>query len=101
MRRQPEHVIQFLFTELGTVGSVDGSQRLVIKGRFMPVQIEKVLRQYIGACLRRFDLSKKTDESLSFFVHALFSGSRIRHLQDLSIASDAPHKGKPYLLYDV
>ncbi|UZJ52597.1 hypothetical protein CBS101457_001917 [Exobasidium rhododendri] len=47
MRRQPEHVIQFLFTELGTVGSVDGSQRLVIKGRFMPVQIEKVLRQYI------------------------------------------------------
>lgn len=48
MHRQPEHVIQFLFSELGTVGSVDGSQRLVIKGRFMPVQIEKVLRKYIG-----------------------------------------------------
>ena len=48
MHRQPDHVIQFLFTELGTVGSVDGSQRLVIKGRFQPVQIEKVLRKYIG-----------------------------------------------------
>lgn len=34
MHRQPEHVIQFLFAELGTSGSVDGSGRLVIKGRF-------------------------------------------------------------------
>jgi translation initiation factor 2 subunit 2 len=48
MRRQPDHVIQFLFSELGTVGSLDGSQRLIIKGRFQPVQIEKVLRHYIG-----------------------------------------------------
>lgn len=47
MHRQPEHVIQFLFTELGTVGSVDGSQRLIIRGRFQPKQIENVLRRYI------------------------------------------------------
>lgn len=47
MHRQPDHVIQYLFTELGTVGSVDGSQRLVIRGRFQPAQIEKVLRKYI------------------------------------------------------
>ena len=32
MRRQPDHVMQFLFTELGTSGSVDGNGRLVIKG---------------------------------------------------------------------
>jgi len=36
MRRQPEHVIQFLFTELGTSGSVDGNGRLVIKGTPRP-----------------------------------------------------------------
>jgi translation initiation factor 2 subunit 2 len=48
LHRQPDHVIQFLFAELGTVGSLDGSQRLIIKGRFQPVQIEKVLRHYIG-----------------------------------------------------
>jgi translation initiation factor 2 beta subunit (eIF-2beta)/eIF-5 len=48
MHRQPEHVIQFLFTELGTSGSIDGSQRLVIKGRFQQKQIENVLRRYIG-----------------------------------------------------
>ena len=48
MHRQPEHVIQFLFAELGTTGSVDGSGRLVIKGRFQQKQIENVLRRYIG-----------------------------------------------------
>lgn len=48
MHRQPEHVIQFLFAELGTTGSVDGEKRLVIKGRFQPKQLENVLRRYIG-----------------------------------------------------
>ncbi|CAG8459400.1 5688_t:CDS:2 [Racocetra fulgida] len=47
-KRQPEHVIQFLFAELGTSGSIDGSQRLVIRGRFVQKQIENVLRRYIG-----------------------------------------------------
>ncbi|CAG8779976.1 8175_t:CDS:2, partial [Gigaspora rosea] len=47
MHRQPEHVIQFLFGELGTSGSIDGSQRLVIRGRFVQKQIETVLRRYI------------------------------------------------------
>lgn len=48
MHRQPDHVIQFLFAELGTTGSVDGAGRLVIKGRFQQKQIENVLRRYIG-----------------------------------------------------
>ncbi|KAF8576271.1 hypothetical protein K439DRAFT_1640631 [Ramaria rubella] len=47
MHRQPDHVIQFLFSELGTTGSVDGAGRLVIKGRFQQKQIENVLRRYI------------------------------------------------------
>ena len=48
MHRPPEHVIQFMFAEMGTTGSVDGSGRLVIKGRFQQKQIEHVLRRYIG-----------------------------------------------------
>jgi translation initiation factor 2 subunit 2 len=48
MKRNDEHVTQFLFAELGTSGSVDGSKRLVIKGRFQQKQIENVLRRYIG-----------------------------------------------------
>jgi len=48
MKRTDEHVTQFLFAELGTSGSVDGTRRLVIKGRFQQKQIENVLRRYIG-----------------------------------------------------
>ncbi|KAJ7594995.1 translation initiation factor [Mycena floridula] len=47
MHRQPEHVIQYLFSEMGTTGSVDGASRLVIKGRFQQKQVENVLRRYI------------------------------------------------------
>jgi len=47
MHRQPDHVIQYLFSELGTSGSIDGSSRLVIKGRFQQKQIENVLKRYI------------------------------------------------------
>ena len=48
MKRSDEHVTQFLFAELGTTGSTDGSRRLVIKGKFLQKQIENVLRRYIG-----------------------------------------------------
>jgi translation initiation factor 2 subunit 2 len=48
MKRSDEHVTQYLFTELGTSGSTDGSRRLVIKGKFLQKQIENVLRRYIG-----------------------------------------------------
>lgn len=47
LQRSPEHVIQYLFAELGTSGSVDGQKRLIIKGRFQPKQLENVLRRYI------------------------------------------------------
>lgn len=47
MKRSDEHVTAFLFAELGTSGSTDGSRRLVIKGRFQAKQLEAVLRKYI------------------------------------------------------
>ncbi|KAL5231884.1 hypothetical protein ABZP36_030660 [Zizania latifolia] len=47
MHRQPEHVIMFLLAEMGTSGSLDGQQRLVIKGRFVPENFEAILRRYI------------------------------------------------------
>lgn len=47
MHRQPEHVLQFLYSELGTQGSIDGAQRLIMKGRYTQKQIENVLRKYI------------------------------------------------------
>lgn len=47
LQRNPEHLIQFLFAELGTSGSIDGEKRLVLKGKFQPKQMESVLRRYI------------------------------------------------------
>lgn len=47
MHRQNEHVMSFVLAELGTEGSIDGNQRLVVKGRYVPKQIESLLKKYI------------------------------------------------------
>lgn len=47
LHRQPKHLLAFLLAELGTSGSLDGTNQLIIKGRFQQKQIETVLRRYI------------------------------------------------------
>lgn len=39
--------MNFILSELGATGSVDGDNKLVIKGRFQQKQIESVLKAYI------------------------------------------------------
>ncbi|KDQ56651.1 hypothetical protein JAAARDRAFT_47997 [Jaapia argillacea MUCL 33604] len=80
MHRQPEHVIQFLFSEMGTTGSVDGQGRLVIKGRFQQKQVENVLRRYIVEYVtcktcKSFD-TLLTKENRIFFMTCESCGSR-------------------------
>ena len=48
MHRQPDHVLNFMMGELGTSGSLDGQQRLIVKGRFLPKAFEGVLRRYVN-----------------------------------------------------
>ena len=43
----------FLMAELGTSGSIDGSNQLIIKGKFMQKQVESVLKKYISESLCR------------------------------------------------
>ncbi|EPS36164.1 hypothetical protein H072_10260 [Dactylellina haptotyla CBS 200.50] len=80
MKRNPDHIIQFIFAELGTNGSVDGSGRLVIKGRFQQKQLESVLRRYIveyltcGTCKSPNTTLNK--ENRLFFVSCNICGSR-------------------------
>jgi translation initiation factor 2 subunit 2 len=76
MKRTEEHVTAYLFAELGTSGSVDGSRRLVIKGRFQQKQIENVLRKYISKSLPTHGECRL----VSNFCH-----SRICHLQDVQV----------------
>lgn len=53
LKRQPKHVLQFLMAELGTTGSIDGNNCLIVKGRFQQKHFESVLRKYIkvSVCL--------------------------------------------------
>jgi len=81
MKRFDEHVTQFLFAELGTSGSVDGSKRLVIRGKFQQKQLENVLRRYIleyvtcRTC-KSPDTELKKGENRLFFVTCNSCGSR-------------------------
>jgi len=88
---QPEHVIQFMFAEMGTTGSVDGAGRLVIKGRFQQKQVENVLRRYIG-------LSPKVLRDLPLVYSAY---SRIRDMQNVQIARHPLDEGESYLFHGV
>lgn len=47
LRRTSKHLQAFLLAELGTSGSVDANNQLIIKGRFQQKQIENILRRYI------------------------------------------------------
>merc|ERR1719283_106254 len=47
LHRQPKHLLAFLLAELGTSGTVDGTNQLIIKGKFQQKHIENVLRRYI------------------------------------------------------
>lgn len=47
LKRNHEHVYQFILAELGTSGSIDGAERMIIKGRFQPKAIENIIRHYV------------------------------------------------------
>lgn len=81
MNRSEDHVTSYLFAELGTSGSVDGSRRLVIKGRFQQKQIENVLRRYIMEYITcKTCKSPRTElirgENRLFFITCNSCGSR-------------------------
>ena len=48
MNRSIDHVNAFMLAEMGTTGSIDASNRMVIKGRFPPKAIEQIIRRYVA-----------------------------------------------------
>jgi translation initiation factor 2 subunit 2 len=81
LHRQQKHVLQFLLAELGTQGSVDGNNQLIIKGRFQQKQIENVLRRYIVEYVtcktcRSPDTELNKGENRLYFVTCNSCGSR-------------------------
>jgi len=79
MHRPTDHVLAYALAELGTSGSLDGSDRLVIKGRFQPKMIESVLRHYVAEYISCFTcksgdtLLKK--ENRLYFIQCKACGS--------------------------
>jgi len=52
LKRKEEHLMCFIFAELGTTGNQDANGQLVLKGKFNAKSMEKVLRQYIKDFVR-------------------------------------------------
>ncbi|GMR53752.1 hypothetical protein PMAYCL1PPCAC_23947 [Pristionchus mayeri] len=80
MKRNPKHVLQFLMAELGTTGSIDGNNCLIVKGRFQQKHFESVLRKYIKEYVM-CHTCKNTDTELTkdtrlFFLQCQSCGSR-------------------------
>uniref|UniRef100_A0A7E4ZSD9 Eukaryotic translation initiation factor 2 subunit 2 n=1 Tax=Panagrellus redivivus TaxID=6233 RepID=A0A7E4ZSD9_PANRE len=80
LKRNPKHVLQFLLAELGTTGSVDGNQCLIVKGRFQQKHFENVLRKYIKDYVT-CHTCKSSDTTLTkdtrlFFLQCNTCGSR-------------------------
>ena len=59
----------FLLAEMGTSGSLDGKQRLVVKGIFAPKNFEGILRRYIS----KYIYSSYVIHLLLTLVHPLIS----------------------------
>ena len=81
LKREPKHVLQFLMAELGTTGSIDGNQCLIVKGRFQQKHFENVLRGYIKEYVtchtcRSSDTELTKDISRLFFIQCKACGSR-------------------------
>ncbi|CAG7731012.1 unnamed protein product [Allacma fusca] len=80
LHRHQKHLLDFLLSELGTSGSIDGNNQLIIKGRFQQKQIENVLRRYIKeyvtchTCRSPNTLLQK--DSRLFFLQCEVCGSR-------------------------
>lgn len=47
LNRDVEHTMSFILNELCVDGSIDGTNRLILKGKFPPSAIESVARKYI------------------------------------------------------
>jgi len=47
MKRSPDHLMAYVFAELGVDGTMAGEGQFILKGRFYPRNIESLLRKYI------------------------------------------------------
>lgn len=82
MNRSAEQVMSFFMAELGTEGSIDGSKALVIKGKFLPKQIESLIKKYMSEFVqcqlcRSYDTGLMKDQATRLqFIECSRCGAR-------------------------
>ncbi|GMT28669.1 hypothetical protein PFISCL1PPCAC_19966, partial [Pristionchus fissidentatus] len=80
LKRNNKHVLQFLMAELGTTGSIDGNNCLIVKGRFQQKHFESVLRKYIKEYVMchtcKSSDTELTKDTRLFFLQCSVCGSR-------------------------
>lgn len=82
MQRDPQHVYAFFMAELGTEGSIDGNQRLIIRGKYVAKYIESLLRKYVveyvtcEMCRSPHTTLEKDASSRLYFCECQDCGSR-------------------------
>lgn len=54
MNREPDHVMAYCLSELGTTGNLDGNEALIIRGRFQQKNVTAILRRYISCAFLFF-----------------------------------------------
>ena len=74
--------MSFFLAELGTTGSIDGSERFLIRGKYPPKYVENLLRKYITEyvkCVMCNSLETELHrdaESRLFFLNCKSCGSQ-------------------------
>ena len=64
--------INYLILSFPNSGSIDGSNQLIIKGRFQQKQIEHVLRHYISKYKSVGSISESMEKALIHLVYSLY-----------------------------
>ncbi|MCL7039872.1 hypothetical protein MKW94_006442 [Papaver nudicaule] len=92
LHREPEHVMKFLLVEMVKSGSLDGQQRLVVKGRFTSGNFERVLRKYVNeyvtcnGCKSPDTILSKENRLLFLTCQQCGSGRSVAPIQDGFVA---------------
>ena len=82
MNRDYKHVLSFVLSELGTEGSLDGKNQLIIKGRYVNKKLESILKKYISIyvacnmCNSPNTVLERDHITKLYFVHCNSCGCR-------------------------
>ncbi|KAL0251647.1 hypothetical protein GEMRC1_000859 [Eukaryota sp. GEM-RC1] len=95
LKRNPDHLMNFFLAEMGTTASVDGSDRMLIRGRYNEKEVESILRNYIMEFVicqicKSAD-TELTKESKLFFVNCNCCGAT-RSVQTIQRGFSLPKK---------